>query len=159
VILNFVAKIVNKRLHADAQTYAIFVGFAALHFTTKTSPAWAYKLFKVQHDMSKIVIFVVFFVSNLAFAGEQMRTFTPDSQVFYGGLGSAAWFSDSPAVCGVQLKNDCWGHFVGYVKESTPGAKMICSTLLAAKASKTSVEFVMDVTALNQCEVVQVNYN
>lgn len=31
----------NERLHADAQTYALFVGFAALHFTTKTSPAWA----------------------------------------------------------------------------------------------------------------------
>ncbi len=31
----------NKRLHADAQTYAVFVGFAALHRTTKTSPAWA----------------------------------------------------------------------------------------------------------------------
>jgi hypothetical protein len=31
----------NKRLHADAQTYALFVGFAALHFTTKISPVWA----------------------------------------------------------------------------------------------------------------------
>ena len=31
----------NKRLHADAQTYAAFVGFAALHFTTKASPVWA----------------------------------------------------------------------------------------------------------------------
>jgi len=30
-----------KRLHADAQTYASFVGFAALHFTTKASPVWA----------------------------------------------------------------------------------------------------------------------
>ncbi|KKN95275.1 hypothetical protein LCGC14_0180880 [marine sediment metagenome] len=31
----------NKRLHADAQTYAAFVGFAALHFTTKASPVRA----------------------------------------------------------------------------------------------------------------------
>ena len=34
-------KIHNNRLHADAQTYAVFVGFATLHFTTKTSPVWA----------------------------------------------------------------------------------------------------------------------
>jgi hypothetical protein len=31
----------NKRLHADAQTYVLFVGSAALHFTTKSSPVWA----------------------------------------------------------------------------------------------------------------------
>jgi hypothetical protein len=31
----------NNRLHADAQTYAAFVGSAALHFTTKASPVWA----------------------------------------------------------------------------------------------------------------------
>ena len=41
VLLQKVNQTHKKRLHADAQTYAAFVSFAALHFTTEASPVWA----------------------------------------------------------------------------------------------------------------------
>jgi len=104
-----------------------------------------------------LLIFVVF--SGSAFSVEQVRTFLPESHKFYGGLGNDAWWTDSPGLCGVQLASDCWGHHIGYVKESTPSAPIICSTLLAAKAAKADVDFVLDVSSSNQCEIVQVNFN
>mgnify|MGYP000399437215 CR=1 FL=1 len=108
--------------------------------------------------MRSIVLLILVVISSSAFSVEQVRTFLPASHKFYGGLGNDAWWSDSPGLCGVQLVSDCWGHHIGYVKESTPGANVICSTLLAAKAAKTEVDFVLDVSSSHQCEIIQVNY-
>ncbi len=108
--------------------------------------------------MKYIALIFILCASSSVFSGIQTRTFDPKTQKFYGGLGSSAWWSDSPALCGIDIGNDCWGHTIGYVKESTPAGEMVCSTLLAAKAAKAEVDYVLDVTSQNQCEIIQVKY-
>lgn len=87
----------------------------------------------------------------------QVRTFDPATHKFYAGLGQNPWgFTD--AICGIQLPSnaDCWGNFVAYVRETTPGGKMICSSLLAARSLSMSVAYHLDVTNSGQCEIVKV---
>lgn len=101
-------------------------------------------------------LLLILFLSSIASSAEQVRTFDPKTQKLYAGIGSSTWWTDSPALCGVQLDSDCWGKFTAYVKESSDAAEFICSTLLAAKLAKKKVDFVMDVSSNSQCEIVQV---
>jgi len=109
--------------------------------------------------MNKLVAIVaIFLFASSAFSVDQARTFLPDTQAFYAGLGKSSWQADAANICGVQLGADCWGHFIGYVTTDTIGGNMICSTLLAAKTTKTQVDFIIDVTSGHQCEIIEVQY-
>jgi hypothetical protein len=104
-----------------------------------------------------ILVGLMLFASSI-FAADQKRTFLPDSQKFYAGLGKSSWQTNATNICGVQLGSDCWGHLIGYVTTDTKGGDMICSTLLAAKTTKTQVDFIIDVTSNHQCEIIEVQY-
>jgi len=88
----------------------------------------------------------------------QARTFDPTMYKFYGGLNPNP-YGFTNAVCGIQLPSnaDCWGNFVGYVLQTTPGASTICATLLSAKALGTTVTYQLDITNGGQCEIVRVD--
>jgi hypothetical protein len=109
--------------------------------------------------MKKLIpIFMIILFASSVFAADQKRTFLPDSQKFYAGLGKSTWQTSGTNICGVQLGSDCWGHFIGYVTTETKGGNMICSTLLAAKTTNTKVDFILDVTRAYQCEIIEVQY-
>ena len=87
----------------------------------------------------------------------QVRTFDPTAYKFYGGLNPNAW-GFTNAMCGIQLppNADCWGNFMGYVLQTTPGASTICATLLSAKIQSTTVTYQLDITTSGQCEITRV---
>ena len=87
----------------------------------------------------------------------QARTFDPTAYKFYGGLNPNTW-GFTNAICGIQLpaNADCWGTFVGYVLQTTPGASTICATLLSAKIQGMTVTYQLDITNGGQCEITRV---
>jgi hypothetical protein len=97
-------------------------------------------------------------VSGIAAAASyQARTFDPTVYKFYGGLNPNTW-GFTNAMCGIQLpaNADCWGNFVAYVLQTTPGASTICATLLSAKMQGTTVTYQLDITNAGQCEIARV---
>lgn len=99
-------------------------------------------------------LFAMSLVALSASAGVQVRTYNPVVQKYIAGFGSNPWGTD--LICGVQLDSDCYGHWQAYVRETTPGGKAICASLMAAKAQQQSVTIHVDTTNSGQCEIVRV---
>lgn len=117
---------------------------------------------KVMIHSYRSILFLGFFLAAFqVIAAEQSRVFDPQTQKFYAGLGSSAWWPEGDGICGVELPSTagCWGHNIAYVRETTKGGKVICSTLLAAKTTKVSVNYKLDVTGNGQCEIVEIEYS
>lgn len=100
-------------------------------------------------------LFAMSLVTLSASAGVQVRTYNPVVQKYIAGFGSNPWgYTD--LICAVQLDSDCYGHWQAYVRETTPGSKAICASLMAAKVQQQSVTIHVDTTNSGQCEIVRV---